>query len=106
MDKGVIGPVPFAEWATSIVPIVNKDGSIHLCGDYKVMLNRETLTESYLLLQIEDMLASLAGGTSFPKIDLAHTYQQIVLEGKSKEIATITTHLGLYRVNGLPFSVA
>ena len=70
VDTGVIEPVRFAEWATPIVPIVKKDGSIRLCGDYKVTLNRETLTESYPLPRIEDMLASLAGGTSFSKLDL------------------------------------
>ena len=106
MDTGVIEPVRFAEWATPIVPILKKDGSIRLCGDYKVTLNRETLTESYPLPRIEDMLASLAGGTSFSKLDLAHAYQQVVLEDKSKEMATITTHRGLYRVNRLPFGVA
>ena len=52
------------------------------------------------------MLASLAGGTAFSKLDLAHTYQQVVLDDKSKTIATITTHKGLYRVNRLPFGVA
>ena len=72
VDTGVIEPVRFAEWATLIVPTVKKDGSIRLRGDYKVTLNRETLTESYPLPWIEDMLASLAGGTSFLKLDLAH----------------------------------
>ena len=106
VDTGVIEPVRFAEWATPVVPIVKKDGSIRLCGDYKVTLNRETLTESYPLPRIDDMLASLAGGTSFSKLDLAHAYQQVVLEDESKEMATITTHRGLYRVNRLPFGVA
>ena len=42
----------------------------------------------------------------FSKLDLAHAYQQVVLDDESKAIATITTHKGLYRVNRLPFGVA
>ena len=51
------------------------------------------------------MLASLAGGTAFSKLDLAHAYQQAALDDKFKAIATITTHKGFYRVNRLPFGV-
>ena len=52
------------------------------------------------------MLVSLAGGTAFTKLDLAHTYQQVMLDDESKQMATITTHKGLYQVNKLPFGVA
>ena len=34
--EGVIEPVEFADWAASIVPVAKTDGSIRLCGDYKV----------------------------------------------------------------------
>ena len=40
------------------------------------------------------------------KLDLAHAYQQVVLEDKAKEMVTINTHKGLYHVNRLPFGVA
>ena len=36
---GVIEPVRLAEWAAPIVPIVKCDGSIRICGDYKVTVN-------------------------------------------------------------------
>ena len=52
------------------------------------------------------MLASLAGGTTFLKLDLAHVYQQVVLCDESKDLVTINTHKGLYRVNRLPFGAA
>jgi hypothetical protein len=96
----------FSEWATPVVPVLKKDGSVRLCGDYKVTLNQATLTESYTLPRIRDMLASLSGGTAFSKLDLAHAYQQVTLDDKSKRMATINTHKGLYQVNRLPFGVA
>ena len=106
VEEGILEPVKFSEWATPVVPIIKKDGSVRLCGDYKVTVNQATETDTYPLPRIEDMLASLAGGTAFSKLDLAHAYQQVVLCDESKELVTINTHKGLYRVNRLPFGVA
>ena len=69
-------------------------------------VNRETITEIYPLPRVEDLLASLAGGSAFSKQDLTQANQQVVLEDESKEMVTINTHRGLYRVNQLPFGVA
>jgi hypothetical protein len=104
--EGIIEPVQFSEWVTPVVPIIKKDGSVWLCGDYKVTVNQTTKTDTYPLPIIEDLLVSLAGGIAFSKLDLAHAYQQVVLDDESKATATITTHKGLYRVNRPPFGVA
>ena len=47
---------------------------------------------------IEEMLISVAGGTVFSKFDLAHVYQQVMLDEMSQEMTTITTLKGLFRV--------
>ena len=33
VKEGTIEPVEFSEWATPIVPIVEEDGTIRICGD-------------------------------------------------------------------------
>ena len=33
-QAGVIEPVQFSEWAAPIVPVMKKDGSVWICGDY------------------------------------------------------------------------
>ena len=106
VQLGILEPVKFCPWSTPVVPIRKKDGPIRLCGDYKVMVNREKITETYPLPRVEDLLASLAGGTAFSKLDLTQAYQQDFLDDESKEMVTINTHRGLYRVNRLPFGVA
>ena len=106
VEEGILEPVKFSRWATPVIPIMKKDGFICLCGDYKITVNQATNTENYPIPRIEDLLASLAGGTTFSKLDLAHAYQQVMLDEESKEIVTINTHKDLYKVNRLPFGVA
>ena len=38
LSEGKIRPLEFSEWATPIVPIVKSDGTIRICGDFKVTL--------------------------------------------------------------------
>ena len=105
-EQGVIEPVKFSHWAAPVVPVVKKDGTIRLCGDYKVTVNTVAKPDTYPLPRIEDIFASLSNGKSFTKLDLAHAYQQVSLMEESKVLTTINTHKGLFRYNRLPFGVS
>ena len=102
----VIQPVQFSNWAAPIVPVVKRDGSVRICGEYKLTVNKASKTDPYPLPWIEDIFASLSGGKLFTKLDLAHAYLQVPLEESLKEYTTICTHKGLFRYNRLPFGVA
>ena len=85
---------------------MKRDGTVRLCGDYKLTVNRVAKIDSYPLPRIEDLFAKLSGGKTFTKLDLAHAYLQLVLEEKSRTYLTINTHKGLFQYNRLPFGVA
>ena len=85
--------------------MIKRDGSVRICGDYKLTVNQAAKLDPYPLPKIEDLFAQLAGGKTFTKLDLAHAYQQIELDEDSKDCVTINTHKGLYRYNRLPFGV-
>ena len=104
--EGIIEPVQFADWAAPTVPVLKLDGSVHICRDYKITVNRAAKVNSYPIPKIEDLFASLSQGKKFTKLDLAHAYQQILLDEDSKKYVTINRHKGLYQYSRLPFGVS
>ena len=73
-SEGIIEPVTTSEWAAPIVPVVKRDGTIRVCGDYKLTANKAALVDSYPLPRVEDLFASLAGGRPLASwIWLTHT---------------------------------
>ena len=67
-QAGIIKPVTFSDWAAPVVPVIKKDGSVRLCGDYKVSVNQVSKTDVYPLPRVEDLFASLSGGKFFTKV--------------------------------------
>ena len=53
--KSIISPIKVSEWATPIVPVLKKDGTIRVCGDFKLTVNQATLTEVYPLPRIDEL---------------------------------------------------
>ena len=74
-ESGVIKPIQFSDWAAPIVPVVKSDGSIRICGDYKVTVNAVAKLETYPLPKVADSFAALSGGVLFSKLDLSNAYQ-------------------------------
>ena len=105
-DLGIITPVQHSEWAAPIVPIMKRDGSMRLCGDYEVTVNRVLTPDNYPLPRIEDIFAALQGGKLFSKLDLSQAYQQLPLDSDSKKFTTINTHKGLFQFEHLPFGIS
>ena len=102
----IIAPVQFADWATLIVPVLKDDGTVCICGDYRLTVNSALTTEVYPLPRIEDLFASLPGGKVFSKLDLSHAYQQLKLDEESQKYCTINTSKGLYQFKRLLFGIA
>ena len=87
------------------MPVPKKDGSVRICGDYKITVNPQLQAEQYPLPHIEDIFANLAGGQKFSKIDLHQEYHQLEMEEDSKKYLTINTHMGLFQYNRLVFGI-
>ncbi|XP_041347276.1 uncharacterized protein K02A2.6-like [Gigantopelta aegis] len=80
VSDGILTKVNYSEWATPVVPVIKQDGSVRLCGDFKVTVNPVLEVDQYPLPRIEDIFASLAGGQRFSKIDLRQAYLQMEVD--------------------------
>ncbi|PIK46461.1 hypothetical protein BSL78_16671 [Apostichopus japonicus] len=106
-NDGIIEPVDYSEWAAPIVPVLKGDKvSVRICGDYKLTVNQASRVDQYPIPRIEDLFATLPGGTKFTKLDMSQAYQHLLLDDKSKNLVVVNTHMGLFRYNRLPFGVA
>lgn len=98
--------IKYSDWAAPVVPLLKPDGNCRLCGDYKLTINRVSTLEQYPIPKVEDLMAVLAGGKQFTKLDMSHAYQQIQMDDQSKKYLTVNTHRGMLTYNRLPFGVS
>ena len=103
---GILQKVNHSAWAAPVVVVPKGHGCIRVCGDYKVTVNPVLVVDKYPLPKPDDLMAQLAGGQKFSKLDLSQAYQQILLDDDSRKFVTINTHLGLFQYTRVPFGIA
>ncbi|XP_064637859.1 uncharacterized protein K02A2.6-like [Lineus longissimus] len=78
----VFEKVDRSNWASPIVVVPKADGSVRICGDYKVTVNPYIVDEPYPLPTPEDIFTKLAGKKHFTVLDLSHAYSQLEVDEK------------------------
>ena len=105
-SNGVIVKVERSKWAAPIVVVPKANGSIRICGDYKVTINKVVEDTCYPLPTAADFFAKLARGKVFTRLDLSNVYQQPELSEESKEYLTANTHKGLFQYQRLAYGIS
>ncbi|XP_037555072.1 uncharacterized protein K02A2.6-like [Dermacentor silvarum] len=105
-QQAIIEPTQHSDWATPMVAVRKKNGSLRICGDYRFSINLATKSSSYPLPTPQEVFSTLRGGKIFSALDLTQAYQQLKVSEKTSEVLTLNTTKGLYRVKRLPFGVA
>ena len=85
VKNGVYQQVLHSKSTAPIDPVI-EDGSVRICGDYKLTVNKVVNTDKYLVLKTEDLLVKMNAGRIFCKLDLSNAYQQLVLDKKGRRI--------------------
>ena len=104
LKSGVISPSD-SPWASPVVLVRKKDGSIRFCVDYR-KLNVITLKDAYPLPNIEDAVNTLSGAKYFCTLDLASGYWQVELTDEAKRKSAFVTREGLFEWNVMPFGLS
>ena len=105
VNEGKLSKVFNSKWASPIVSVFKKDGTLRVCGDFSFTVNKFLDPVNTPLPTVEDTINRIGKATVFSKIDLSHAFLQLPLDQQSKQYTVINTPFGLYQYNNLCFGL-
>ena len=91
-------------WASPIVLVTKKDGSVRFCVDYR-KVNELTCKDAYPLPRIDETLDTLGGAQWFCTMDSGRGYWQIKMKECDKPKTAFVTRKGLFKFKVMPFGL-
>ena len=92
-------------WASAVVLVRKKDGSLRFCIDLR-HLNKRIIKDAYSLPRIEETLDCLNGAKIFTSLDLKSGYWQVEMEEESKPLTAFTLGpLSFFECERMPFGL-
>jgi len=102
-EMGIVQPSS-SPWASPIMLVQKKDGTLRFCVDYRG-LSSVTKKDTFPLPRIDDLLDQVGHSHYFSTLDLASGYWQIAMHPDSQEKTAFITHSGLYAFKVMPFGL-
>jgi hypothetical protein len=95
LKQGIIEPAQ-SPWASNIVLVRNKDGSLRYCVDYR-RLNQVTRKDAYPLPRIDVCLDAMSGAQWFSTFDFRSSYHQVEVRSEDADKTAFICREGLFR---------
>ena len=103
LEQGIIQPSS-SPWASPIILVKKKDGTMRFCVDYR-RVNNVTVKDAYPLPRIDDTFDTLSGSRWFSTLDLASGYWQVELDEEAKIKSAFCVRGGLFQWKVMPFGL-
>ena len=91
-------------YASPVVCVRKKDGSLRLCIDYREV-NRKTLPDRQPIPRVQDIMDGLGGNSWFSLLDQGKAYHQGFMARESRPLTAFGTPWGLYEWIRIPFGL-
>jgi len=104
MQESAVVRLSHSPWASPIVLVRKRDGSLRFCIEYRG-LNSVTKADTFPLPRIDDLLDKLGKSRYFSTLDLASGYWQVQMHPDSQEKTAFITHQGLFEFRVMPFGL-
>lgn len=103
LKAGVIEPT-ISEWASPVLFVPKKDGSLRFCIDYR-KLNGLTMKDSYPIPRMDECIDSLGEAKIFSTLDANSGYWQMNVAKEDRSKTAFVCHTGTYQCKRMPFGL-
>jgi len=103
LEYRIIEPAA-SPWASNVVLVKKKDGSLRFCVDYR-KLNSITYKDSYPLQLIDNCLNAQGGSSWYSTLDLRSGYYNIPIAESDRDKSAFITRQGCFRFTVMPFGL-
>ena len=91
-------------WASNIVLVKKKDGTLRCCIDYR-QVNAVTKKDAYPLPRTDMCLDAMAGARWFSTFDLRSSYHQVAMEPDDADKTAFICREGQFKFKTMPFGL-
>ncbi len=93
-----------SEWASLIVLVRKKDGTMRFCVDYR-RLNAVSEADAYPMPRVDELIDRLGPAKYISTLDLTRGYWQVPVDPESRSMTAFTTPFGLHQFRVMPFGL-
>ena len=103
VELGIVVPST-SPWASPVVPVPKKDGTVRVCIDYR-KLNEVTVADPYYMTTMEEIVERIGASKVMSKLDLAKGFYQVEVDPQSRKKTAFISPFGKFEFTRMPFGL-